>query len=114
MNHGIWSALWRTLTRLLTPPAPAAAAPAPPPRTATGRYLFIRRTAPLHAPAPHRAEAPVLDPGGPLVRPYLLAQEQRDRRIAFALALDGIDVGPWVIHGRLVGTGVGVGVGGTV
>ncbi|MFF4280305.1 hypothetical protein ACFY0Z_16105 [Streptomyces kronopolitis] len=50
------------------------------------------------------ADAPVLDDPSPLVRPYLLAYEQHARRAALALALDGIDVGPWVIHGHLVGT----------
>ncbi|MCZ1009047.1 hypothetical protein [Streptomyces lydicus] len=55
-----------------------------------------------HATSP--ADAPTLDDPGPLVRPYLLAYEQCARRAALALALDGIDVGPWVIHGHLVGT----------
>lgn len=41
---------------------------------------------------------------GPLARPYLLAHErerraQAARRIALELALDGVDVGPAVIHG---------------
>ncbi|GAA3393890.1 hypothetical protein [Streptomyces roseoviridis] len=104
MNHRIRSVLGRALARLLAPPAPVSAS-----RTATGRCLVVRRSGPLRVPAPLRAatgaDAPVLDPGGPLVRPYLVAHEQRDRRIALALALDGIDVGPWVIHGRLVGVG---------
>lgn len=104
MNHRIWSALWRTLARLLAPPAAASAT-----RTTTGRCLVVRRTGPLRVPALPRAatgaDAPVIDPGGPLVRPYLLAHEQRARRTALALALDGVDVGPWVIHGRLVGAG---------
>lgn len=42
----------------------------------------------------------------PLVRPYLVAYEQEERRTALALALDGIDVGPWFIHGVKVGGGV--------
>ncbi|MFJ8675531.1 hypothetical protein [Streptomyces sp. NPDC093589] len=46
------------------------------------------------------------DDAGPLVRPYLLAYEQQERRTALALALDGIDVGPWVIHGHTVGAPV--------
>ncbi|MFE1174970.1 hypothetical protein [Streptomyces sp. NPDC058773] len=50
------------------------------------------------------ADEPTLDDPSPLVRPYLLAHEQHARRAALALALDGIDVGPWVIHGHLVGT----------
>ncbi len=37
------------------------------------------------------------------VRPYLIAHEQRMRRRALVLALDGIDVGPQVIHGHRVG-----------
>ncbi|UGY91552.1 hypothetical protein [Streptomyces gobiensis] len=34
-----------------------------------------------------------------MVRPYLVAQEQEERRAALVLALDGIDVGPWAVHG---------------
>ncbi|SFJ80660.1 hypothetical protein [Streptomyces pini] len=41
----------------------------------------------------------------PLVRPYVVAYEQQERRRALALALDGIDVGPPVIHGVRVGGG---------
>lgn len=41
------------------------------------------------------------------IRPYLVAHEQRMRRRALVLALDGVDVGPWVIHGHRVGTPVG-------
>jgi hypothetical protein len=41
------------------------------------------------------------------IRPYLVAHEQRMRRRALVLALDGIDVGPWVIHGHRVGSPVG-------
>ncbi|MGW7521416.1 hypothetical protein ACWGJ2_38195 [Streptomyces sp. NPDC054796] len=44
-----------------------------------------------------------------LVRPYYVAYEtaqaQRERRTALALALDGVDVGPWLIHGVPVGGG---------
>ncbi|MFW6695127.1 hypothetical protein [Streptomyces sp. MAR4 CNX-425] len=46
------------------------------------------------------------------MRPYVLAHEQRPRRqqqarrLALAFALDGIDVGPSVIHGHRVGTPV--------
>ncbi|MFE7810524.1 hypothetical protein ACFU5P_00730 [Streptomyces sp. NPDC057433] len=51
--------------------------------------------------------APLQD-AGPLVRPYLLAHERRQRqqarRTALVLALDGIDIGPGVIHGHRVGT----------
>ncbi|WP_369365492.1 hypothetical protein AB5L52_20545 [Streptomyces sp. CG4] len=42
------------------------------------------------------------------VRPYLVAHEQRMRRRALVLALDGIDVGPWVIHGHRIGSSVTV------
>lgn len=45
------------------------------------------------------------------IRPYLVAHEQRMRRRALVLALDGIDVGPRVIHGHRVGSPVGVPVG---
>ncbi|MGW8374347.1 hypothetical protein [Streptomyces sp. ODS28] len=50
---------------------------------------------------------PVLDrpldgDASPLVRPYLVAYEQAERRTALSLALDGVDVGPWVIHGVTV------------
>lgn len=37
------------------------------------------------------------------IRPYLVAHEQRQRRLALVLALDGIDVGPLVIHGHRIG-----------
>ncbi|MEU9388850.1 hypothetical protein AB0D86_02470 [Streptomyces sp. NPDC048324] len=45
------------------------------------------------------------------IRPYLIAHEQRMRRRALELALDGIDVGPWVIHGHRIGSPVGTPVG---
>ncbi|MFP1625783.1 hypothetical protein ACLB9X_11545 [Streptomyces sp. 5K101] len=68
------------------------------------------RTAPPQLPwcsARRRAaiahEAPVFNPSGPFVRPYLVAHEQQERRNALELALDGVDVGPWVIHGHEVG-----------
>jgi len=38
-----------------------------------------------------------------LVRPYLVAFEQEQRRTALELALDGVDAGPDVIHGVRVG-----------
>ncbi len=41
-----------------------------------------------------------------MVRPYLVAYEQQERRTALALALDGIDVGPYIIHGVPVGGGL--------
>ncbi|WP_344535899.1 hypothetical protein [Streptomyces albiaxialis] len=37
------------------------------------------------------------------MRPYLTVHEQQERRTALALALDGIDVGPWIIHGVPIG-----------
>ncbi|GAA3373628.1 hypothetical protein GCM10020367_34320 [Streptomyces sannanensis] len=120
MSHRIWSALQRTFDRLLTLLMPATGRhrqgtqrTAPAPRTASGLRLLVRNTAPLHLTAPWprprargRDDQPVLDPAGPLVRPYLRAHEQRARRLALALALDGIDIGPRVIHGHLVGTPV--------
>ncbi|GAB3959044.1 hypothetical protein [Streptomyces sparsus] len=33
------------------------------------------------------------------VRPYVVASEQRQRRLDLLLAPDGIDVGPFRIHG---------------
>ena len=53
-----------------------------------------RSAAPAHRPASR-------------VRPYLVAHEQRMRRRALVLALDGIDVGPQVIHGHRIGEPVG-------
>ncbi len=44
----------------------------------------------------------------PRVRPYLIPHEQRSRREALGLALDGIDVGPRVIHGHRIGRPVTV------
>lgn len=49
-------------------------------------------------------EPNTLDIPGPLVRPYLVAYEQQERRRVLVLALDGIDAGPWVIHGHRLGT----------
>ncbi|HCA85377.1 MAG TPA: hypothetical protein DEQ61_07715 [Streptomyces sp.] len=62
-----------------------------------------------------RQDRPTVDAAGPLVRPYLLAHEQeerqRERRNALALALYGLDVGPWAIHGHTIGTrAMGMGV----
>ncbi len=58
-------------------------------------------------PAPGRPPEPVLrGEDSPLVRPYLLAHEQRERarrqrarRRALWLAVHGIDIGPRLIHG---------------
>jgi hypothetical protein len=81
-------------------PAPATLSP----RTLSGLRLFIRRSAPpgLLAALPPRTwgEAPAtLDDTGPLVRPYLLAHERRQRqlqrRAALVRAIEGIDAGPW-------------------
>ncbi|GAA2105328.1 hypothetical protein GCM10009801_81640 [Streptomyces albiaxialis] len=76
----------------------------------------VARRRPAHAQAPriphqrtlpaHRAQhsAPFVDgDASPLVRPYLTVHEQQERRTALALALDGIDVGPWIIHGVPIG-----------
>jgi hypothetical protein len=49
-----------------------------------------------------RATAPARRPAS-RIRPYLVAHEQRMRRRALVLALDGIDVGPMVIHGHRIG-----------
>jgi hypothetical protein len=48
------------------------------------------------------ATAPARRPAS-RIRPYLIAHEQRMRRRALVLALDGIDVGPQVIHGHRIG-----------
>jgi hypothetical protein len=103
MSHRIRCALFRTLTLALALLAPA-----------TGRRRRELGAGPPEAPAVPRSrprrqspyrEAPFAD-AGPLVRPYLLAYEQQERRTALALALDGIDIGPWVIHGHEVGAPV--------
>jgi hypothetical protein len=52
-----------------------------------------------------RAAAPTPRPAA-RIRPYLVAHEQRMRRRALVLALDGIDVGPRVIHGHRIGSPV--------
>jgi hypothetical protein len=86
-------------------------------RTRTGLRLLIHRTAPPSLPGnrttarTRRTEVPpLLDDSAPLIRPYLLAlerqQRQQERRTALVLALDGIDIGPWVIHGHRIGTPV--------
>jgi hypothetical protein len=122
MTHRIRPALQRTLTLVLALLVPATGqrrkpAPAPSratPLTASGLRLLTRTTAPPQLPAKHRPRqrsrtlpvdnAPTIDSTSPLVRPYLLAQERQERRTTLALALDGIDVGPWIIHGHPVGT----------
>ncbi|MEV7016656.1 hypothetical protein [Streptomyces sp. NPDC093991] len=96
-------------------PRPAHSAP----RTPSGLRLFVHRAAVpalaevLTQRAKSRSgrrsdDSVPLDDTGPLVRPYLLAHERRqrqaERRAALVLALDGIDIGPWVIHGHRIGT----------
>lgn len=88
------------------------------PRSLSGLRLVIHRAAvptvlseellaKVRAARWAEACAPLGD-AGPLVRPYLLAHERRqrqeERRAALVLALDGIDIGPWVIHGHRIGT----------
>ncbi|MEX3100553.1 hypothetical protein [Streptomyces sp. ST1020] len=73
------------LTHLLTP-TPGTPHPRPVPR----HLLKSRRTTPTPPPAPR-------------VRPYLLAHEQRMRRRAPLLTLDGIGIGPKAIHGHRAG-----------
>lgn len=71
------------------------------------RRFVIQPCNPPHSPyARGRAlrEKVVDGDAVPLVRPYLVAYEQEERRTALALALDGVDVGPWIIHGVRVGT----------
>ncbi|WP_328732236.1 hypothetical protein OHT20_20770 [Streptomyces caniferus] len=117
MSHRIQVALERALVRITELLFPFAvgrhrAVPGtrPPRPTRTSRTSTRTPTVPRRrasAPRPRAtppADAPILNDPGPLVRPYLLAHEQHARRAALALALDGIDVGPWVIHGHLVGT----------
>ena len=56
--------------------------------------------------SPYGLPHPPVDAGrSPLVRPYLTAYEQQERRTALELALDGVDVGPSIIHGVAVGGG---------
>lgn len=116
MTHRIRPALKRTLARILAVLRPVTGAERPRvggPRTASGRQLRARATAPPHLPATSRSrtapldDAPAIDrAAGPLVRPYLVAYEQEERRTALTLALDGVDVGPWIIHGHPVGNPV--------
>jgi hypothetical protein len=52
-----------------------------------------------------RARRPVVLDGANSVRPYVIADEQRQqeqRRRALLLATFGVDVGPRVIHGVMV------------
>lgn len=115
MTHRIWSALQRTLIHTLAWLAPAtgqrrrgispARSTSTTRRTVSGLRLTIRALNPPHNPAGHRPiPPPPARKPDPLVRPYLLAHEQHQRRTALALALDGIDIGPPVIHGHRIGT----------
>lgn len=103
MNKPIRHALMWALTRLLVLLVPA-----------TGRR---RRTATAiagHVPqAPPRLRAeddwyPIVEDPRRVLPSALwrLTYEQRERLTALALALDGVDVGPWVIHGHRVGSPV--------
>jgi hypothetical protein len=78
---------------LFTPPAPPAQPTSP--RSPYGGY---GRDEPLNGNETS------------LVRPYLVAHEererQRERRLVLLLALDGVDVGPEVIHGVRLGAAV--------
>ncbi|MFG2532649.1 hypothetical protein [Streptomyces sp. NPDC048516] len=116
MSHRIQIAVERALVRIIELVFPFAAGRhraakgARPPRPTRASRTAARTVAAPRNPSAVRhprtaasADAPVLDGPSPLVRPYLLAYEQHARRAALALALDGIDVGPWVIHGHLVG-----------
>ena len=112
MSHRIQLALVQALARIIalffpfaegdhrshqsTRPPHSARTPRTSPRTpAALRRLSVSTPPGRRIPA----DTPTLDDPGPLVRPYLLAHEQQAQRAALALALDGIDVGPWVIHG---------------
>ena len=68
-----------------------------------------RRATSIHVPTvpkrpePTCAEVPVID-GEELaiVRPYVVRAEQARRRRALELALDGIGIGPEIVHGKRV------------
>ncbi|MFE3851547.1 hypothetical protein ACFXPN_10420 [Streptomyces griseorubiginosus] len=78
-------------------------------RTGGGAPLAPVPAAPSRRPSPH--ETPLRGEDSRLVRPYLLAHEQREqarrqraRRRALWLAVHGVDVGPRRIHGVDVGS----------
>ncbi|MFG2181407.1 hypothetical protein ACGFLS_22125 [Streptomyces abikoensis] len=122
MPNRIGLALLRTLSLVLNLLFPATgvrrrAATAPPPqdscrtgtgtahptaprRTASGLRLLIHTLTPPWLPGTPGPRADLT----PFFRPYRLTHEQRRRRTALALALDGIDIGPWAIHGHRIGT----------
>ncbi|MCT2588395.1 hypothetical protein LHJ74_00275 [Streptomyces sp. N2-109] len=39
----------------------------------------------------------------PIVRPYVTAYERRERRRALFLTVEGVDIGPDIIHGLRAG-----------
>lgn len=68
------------------------------------RRIVIRPLNPPHLPwaqrRRRRPEVPLDGDATPLVRPYLVAHEQRQRRNALLLATFGTDApGPYFIHG---------------
>ncbi|MGD9482029.1 hypothetical protein WDH52_02020 [Streptomyces sp. TRM70308] len=88
-----WFELVRGLAALVTsrPPSAVRPRPVPPPQPAP----TLRAC---------RPEDTIIDADAlPVVRPYLVAHEQHQRRQALAFALDGVDVGAEVIHGVYVG-----------
>jgi hypothetical protein len=78
-------------------------------RRAGRRFPALRAATPPPPTSPPAAE-PHPESDSP-VRPYVLAHErarrQAERRHALLLALDGVDVGPLVIHGHVIGTPFG-------
>ncbi|WP_405646498.1 hypothetical protein [Streptomyces sp. NBC_00019] len=127
MSHRIRPGLARTLVQvavlllvclvraLLPVPAPAAGAVRRPPGY---RILVAGAEIPVLPPyllrrrrSSESATAMAARRPASRVRPYLVAHEQRMRRRALVLALDGIDVGPTVIHGHRIGSPVGSPVG---
>ncbi|WP_159043292.1 hypothetical protein [Streptomyces sp. NBRC 110028] len=96
----------------LTGPAATVALPLPITNGVPSSAFAARRPT---APDPRDLDA-TFDTGRLLVRPYVLAHEERERsrcerrhqrkrRRVLLLALDGVDAGPEWIHGVLVGAG---------
>ncbi|MEU3047340.1 hypothetical protein ABZ705_12620 [Streptomyces sp. NPDC006984] len=79
-------------------PLPRRQEPTPVPAPA------LRVTSP-HRPRSLRAlrDAVPLDHPGRLVRPYLLAHEQQERRAETEVAAAGNHLGPWFLHGHEAG-----------